>query len=279
MPRILSVFALSCCALSLGACSTVPNLPSEDEMPVQLIMLHTTCELRAAFIALSADPKYKDFKADQWSINISLTPKVDTSLQASLGWTGRTTNMKALRLWTWTLGTSPGLRGDIEGHRDGAVTFPLSSKQLLDVPKYPLVGCDDVRRSDPTLSQYLGIREWLERTVPTDDNGLAKLTNIDKPTFNSEIVVKFDAGNVGASYFVPNGWTYSAALAGTARRDETLSISMTPDPKVKHVETLPKGVIKKLAAGTGERISAAAQSRLDQIQLEQTLRNLRIQQE
>src|SRR5262249_22807187 len=150
------------CAFSLlgTGCSIIPDLPPERDMPVQEIMLHAVCELRAAFIDMSRDKRYVHFHVAEWSMNITLTPKVDTQLQAFMGYSGKSTvDKNALRLITWTLGTSPGLRADLEGHRDGTVTFPLTSAKLLDVKNYPLSQCKEYQRNAVALMQYLGVRE------------------------------------------------------------------------------------------------------------------------
>lgn len=270
--RTLPIFAV----LLLLGCSAIPSLPEERELPVQDIMLAAVCELRVAFIALKDNPQYAAFKADDWSLNITLTPKVDAQIYASFGHTGKsTTNPKDLSYITWTLGTSPGLRAGVEGHRDGGVTFALRSAQLLDPRHYPLRGCDRHERSAHALSQYLGIREWLERIVPDEVTGLTKFARLDKPSYTSQIIVKFDAGNAGVTFFVPNASTFTPAIAGLYKRDVTLSITMTPEPQRQRVETVPEGVIRKDRARAAG-VSEAAQLRLDQIQLERAIQNLRI---
>jgi hypothetical protein len=115
----------------------------------------------------------------------------------------------------------------MKGHRDGLAAFPFHSSQLLDEKHYPLPGCYEIERSSQALSQYLGIREWLERIATKGD--LGKLTNVDKPTFSTQIIIKYDGGNAGPSYFIPNGHVYSATLFGSRTRDETLTIAFTPD--------------------------------------------------
>jgi hypothetical protein len=267
-----------CVASLFTGCSTIPDLPREWEMPVQEIMLHATCELREAFISIASDPRYTNFHAKEWALNITLTPKVDTQLQSIFGYTGKsTTNPKILRFVTWTLGTNPGIRGEVDGHKDGAVTFPLRSKQLLDVKKYPLFGCEEIRLTAHALKQYLGIREWLERIVPENATGLGKITHVDKPSFSSQIVVKVDAGNAAVTFFVPPGSTFTPSLAALYKRDVTLSITLTPDPTKAFVQTYPDGAQIRKTAPSAERVSPAAQSRLDQIQLERAIQNLRVQ--
>lgn len=271
-------YFIACVASLVSGCSTIPDLPREWEMPVQEIMLHATCELREAFIGIARDPRYANFHAKEWALNITLTPKVDTQLQSIFGYTGKsTTSPKILRFVTWTLGTNPGIRGEVDGHTDGAVTFPLKSKQLLDEKKYPLFGCGEIRRTAHALKQYLGIREWLERIVPEESTGLGKITHVDKPSFAKQIVVKVDAGNAAITFFVPPGSTFTPSLAALYKRDVTLSITLTPDPTKAFVQTYPDDVQFKKKAAAADRVSPAAQSRLDQIQLERAIQNLRVQ--
>jgi hypothetical protein len=263
-------------AIALSGCSIVPDLPAEEELPVQEIMLNAVCELRTAFFVISRQKKFANFKPGEWAINITLTPKIDTQLYASFGYSGRSTPDKtALRFITWTLGTSPGLRAGAEGHRDGAVTFPLKSSQLLDEKNYPIQGCVEHIPAVGGLSQYLGVREWLERIIPESASGIDKVTRLDKPSYSTQIVVKVDGGAAGATFFIPNGSTYTPAVAGLRKRDETLSITMTPEPRKIPVNTLPKGAIRKTLPGVPASISPEAQSRLDQIGLERALQNLR----
>src|SRR5262245_7597853 len=146
-----SYFALAGCAFTLTACAVPPAPPEERDLPVRQIILHATCELRAAFISLKKSSP--NFKADQWAAAITLTPKVDTETAARFGYTGKsTTDPKVLRFITWTIGTTPGLEIDIKGHWDGGMSFPVHSSQLLDVKKYPLHGCHDAERASTALS-------------------------------------------------------------------------------------------------------------------------------
>jgi hypothetical protein len=76
-------------------------------------------------------------------MSITLTPKMDTELSNKLGATVKSTSLaSATRYISWTLGTSPGLELDFKGHRDGVVSFPIHSSQLLDVKAFPVLGCE-----------------------------------------------------------------------------------------------------------------------------------------
>jgi hypothetical protein len=266
------------CAATLSGCTFIPDLPDEFEMPVQSILRHATCELRWAFEDFADQAKYPKFKADQWAIAISLTPKVDTEVSAKLGVTGKSTiDTKMTRFVTWTLGTSPGLEADFKGHRDGSVAFPIHSSQLLDRKHFPLL-CPEGPGPE-SLTQYLGVHEWLQRLLPSGEDALGDLTHFDKPAFSSQIIVKFDGGNAGATWFIPNGTTYTPTLFASRIRDETLTIAFTSDPKKLPVHTLPEGapIGKPASPARSQAVSPAALETLGRILQDETIRNLRLQ--
>ncbi|WP_375786912.1 hypothetical protein ACE10Z_04830 [Bradyrhizobium sp. Pha-3] len=278
LPRFYAMIAAI--AASLGACSVIPDLPDEFEMPVQGILHNAVCELHWAFEDLSDPNRFPNFKADQWAAAISLSPKVDVELSARLGLTGKsTTDPKILRYVTWTLGTSPGLEYDVKGHRDGSASFSLHSSQLLFRNGFNLPNCDRPGPDAFESRQFLGVQRWLERLIPQQGTGLDLLTNPDKPVFNSQIIIKYDGGYGGPTWFIPNGTTVSATFFGSRIRDETLSIAFTPDPKKIHVNTLPTGapIVKPKVQPEPSKVSPGAQLRLDRIQQDEILRNLRIQ--
>ena len=271
---MLARSAILVAAMSLSGCaSPIPDLSNEYDLPIQAILTHAVCELNTAFHDLKT---VKGFKADQWAISISLTPKIDTEFTANLGASGKsTTNAKALNYITWTLGTT-GLQFDFKGHRDGSVSFLVHSSQLLD-NKHP-VSCPPADTPN-ALMQKLGIEEWLARLITTDENGISQLTSLDKPSYNSEIIVKFDAGTGGLTFVGPYA-SIAPSVFGSHTRDETLSIAMTPEPLKQHVQTLPVGSIQKGYAGPSPSlISNDARDRLDTIQTDSILRNLRVQPE
>jgi len=277
--RTFSIVAASIGA-TLGACAVIPDLPDEFEMPVQGILHNAVCELHWTFEDLADVSRFPNFKADQWAAAISLTPKMDVELSARLGLTGKsTTDPKILRYVTWTLGTTPGLEYDVKGHRDGAVSFSVHSSQLLSRNGFNLPNCDRPDAAAFESRQYLGVQAWLERLIPQRGSGIDKLTNPDKPVFNSEIIIKYDGGYGGPTWFIPNGTTISATFFGSRIRDETLSIAFTPDPKKIPVNTLPTGapIVKPKVQSEPSHVSPGAQLRLDQIQQEEILRNLRLQ--
>ena len=100
----------------------------------------------------------------------------------------------------------------------------------------------------------------------------------DKPSFNSNITVKFAFGAAGATWTILKG-SKIVSLGGFKTLDLTLQMSFTPDPpKRKKVVTLPEGGLKqKGPMQEGLSVSPAARSRLDVIETENILRNLRVQ--
>jgi hypothetical protein len=256
--------------VGLGGCTSIPSLPEEGELPVQEIVTSATCELREAFARLADKKRHPNFRADEWAASISLTPKVDTDLGVNFSLTRR------FPLITWTLG-NPGIELDVRGRRDGSATFVLHSSDLLKKNARADQQCAERLRAAHALTQYHGVYEWWARLVPSDRSGLASFTKLDKPAFNSNIVVKFTFGDAGATWIVPNG-TNSAALFGLRTLDLTLSMAFTRDPRRPRVVTLPEGGLKILAPkGPPEAVSPDALQRLDSIQTENILRNLRIE--
>lgn len=272
--RSLAATAL---AALVSGCLGVPSLPDEREVPVQEIVASTICELRGTFVRLSDKSVHRGFKADEWGISLQLTPRVDTDLSLKLGMTRKSTlNSKALSFLTFTLGTQPGAEVDIRGRRDGSVTFVLHSSELVRRNDDLDGMCAGRDRSMHALAQYHGIYEWWTRLI-VQDAALAQITRLDKPAFNSNITVKFDIGNAGTTWFIPRGTT-SFTVFGLRTVDLTLSLAFARDPKRPRVVTLPEGGLKQEGAAVRrDPVSPEAQQRLDSIQQENILRNLRIQ--
>lgn len=271
--------AATSCALLLANCSTIPDLPDDFYLPIRQILLHATCELRKAFIDLN-DPKYKSFGAPNWLVAVSLTPKADRQITAGAGLTGKSTiDPKRVYFNLWALGSTgaPGAQIDVKGHREGYVSFSIHSRDLINEAKFPIY-CEESTPAYHALSQNLGIKDWLVRNVQAKDYTVGALAKLDKPTFTSQIYVKY-SGNGSFTYTFPLGTDF-ASLSGNYILDEQLSIALTPDPppSTLSVRTLPPG--GQFETRKPDIVvypsSVDPQSRLDQIQLEQTLRNLQI---
>jgi hypothetical protein len=265
-------------AVLVGGCAIIPDVPSDTELPVREILITATCELRRAFIELD-QKQYASFGAKNWLIAVAVTPKTDREVLASAGLTGKsTTDPKIPRFFTWS--AIPGAQVDAKGTRNASVTYNFHSKDLIDVKKFPL-DCHPASPNYSVLTEHLSIRDWLIRTVTANQQSVGALAKLDKPTFSSEIFVKF-SGNGGVTYNFPFG-TNVASLTGNYDMDETLSIALSPDSskEVIVVQTLPTG------GNFGDRppdhvptlTTIDSQARLDAIQHQQaivdSLKNLR----
>jgi len=269
----------------LSGCGIAPDLPNEAEMPVQDILTHAVCELRESFGYFKNNgASYPNFKADEWAISITLDPKVDTDLSLKFGMLGKSTIRPApVHYATWTLGSTPGVEFDSKGHREGSVAFPLTSAKLLELKnpkdptsgyKYPLV-CSDDHVLEFNLTRHLGIQEWLERVIPQGYAGA--IATLDKPTYTTELITKFDAGAAGPTFYA-RYLTYNGSAYGSWTADVILTVLLTPQPKQVAVKTLPEGtpIAKSAAAPLKHAVSEDSLQRLDQIQTETLLRNLRV---
>jgi hypothetical protein len=264
-------------AILAGACSNlVPDLPPDFALPMQEILLQAACELQYALRVLDV-PEYQRFKARKWLIAVTLQPKVDTDLALSLGATRRVpTELNAIRVTTWVIGQLPGAQVDYRAERTGAVTFNFKSNELIADTKLP---CDQQTPTLHVLAQHLGVGQWLYRTVEAVNATPSGL--IDKPSYTTDITIKF-SGTGSYTYTFPHGTDF-ATLAGSYSLDEQLNILMTEltDNKIVAV-TLPSGdkngfVIPSKPPEATTASVQAARERLDVIQLDQTLRSLRIQ--
>jgi hypothetical protein len=249
--------------VSVGGCASLPDLPGDIELPVKEIILHSACELRDTFRSLTA-PEFKRFKAEQWLISVTLTPKVDTSLTFGGAWTRR--DAPASRLVTWVFGTGPGIQYEAKGQRSGAATYSIKSKQLIEDKSMP---CDRDTPSWHALTRELRVADWLRRSVST----------ANKPSFNSEITIKFN-GTGSYTFAFPKGSDFGS-LGGSYQVNQQLQIAMTPLTPSREftVVTLPAGDNwdRKQARIALEADVAVqnAKSRLDIIQLEQAIQSIR----
>ncbi|MCP3389778.1 hypothetical protein NLM27_13450 [Bradyrhizobium sp. CCGB12] len=218
-------------------------MPDDTSLPVREILQHTACELRYAFVRLSA-PQYSSFKANKWLVAIKLSPKMDSEINGGVGSTGKSTTLSAAKYFNnWTFGSvgSPGGAVDAKGTRDVSITFKTSSKELISNPKNQLICPVDSPRAH-VLTEHLGIGEWLIRLVEAKDTAMGSLAKLDSPTYSSQIFVKF-SGNGSFTYSFPFGTAFGA-LSGSYDMDETLLITLSPDTSSSGtlvVQTLPVG--------------------------------------
>jgi hypothetical protein len=170
----------------------------------------------------------------------------------------------------------PGAQADYKAVRTGAITFNFKSSELIADTKLP---CDRQAPTMHLLAQHLGVGEWLYRTV--DAVNVTPSGLIDKPSYTTDLTIKFN-GTGSYTYTFPAGTDF-AALTGSYAVDEQLNILMTEltDKRIVAV-TLPSGdkngfVNASTIPAASTASIDAARARLDVIQLDQTLRSLRIQ--
>jgi hypothetical protein len=150
----------------------------------------------------------------------------------------------------------------------------MKSRELIASKMLP---CNNDAPTFNALSQNLRVGEWLVRSASAMD--LNPVAEVDKPTFNSQITIKF-GGDGSYSYFFAAG-TPTASIGGSYSIDEQLQISLVPldpPPVAYTVTTLPVNGLTSSGGGNSASISSLqqAQRRSDTIQLDTTLRNLRI---
>lgn len=262
----------------VASCSGfIPDVPNNYSLPIEDILHNTTCELRQAFLELNQKKEFAAFKANNWLIGLTLSPKTDKEVIAGVGLTGKSTSLAAAPFFnSWSIGTAavPGANTDFRGTRNAGITYNIHSRDILNVSKYPIY-CDPTSPTYNSLAEHLGVREWLIRTVLAQYETTGSLAKLDKPTFSSEIFVKFTgAGNF--TYNFPFGTDF-AALSGSYDEDITFSIALTTDSKVTtiKVQTLPTG------GNFGEpptqpietSVNVGAQSRLDALEAQQQIVN------
>jgi len=72
--------------LLVAACAIMPDLPPDWAMPQQEILHHSACEIQTALVFLHAYPPPKSvFVATDWTVRISLNPKIDADIAPSAG--------------------------------------------------------------------------------------------------------------------------------------------------------------------------------------------------
>ncbi|MGJ5130980.1 hypothetical protein [Bradyrhizobium oligotrophicum] len=235
------------------------------------ILLYTACEVQFTLRTFDL-PQYSRFNARKWLITVALNPKTDVDITPSGGLTRKVPGLaNATRFVTWAL-NAPGLQLDVKAERSGGVGFAFKSPDLIDDRTLP---CEYASPSYHALSQHLGIREWLGRSV--DAMYVTGTAELDKPTYNSDITIKFSA-NGGYTYAFPAG-TDLAALSGSYAVDEQLNITFAPLAGAAPftVVTLPRGGKGFEPNNAGPPLSEAVQQalvRTDLIAIEQALRRV-----
>jgi hypothetical protein len=277
--------AAASCGLWLAGCAAIPSLPDDTQFPVSEILRFTACELRDAYWDLSHRKDFPNFKADEYAISVELQPKSDTEVTGRAGLTGKSSLTKSIfNSWAVgasTAGGSPGAGYDTTGHQDGAVYFIVKSSDLLKHDKKRPLDCEHWSPAQHALTANLEVRKWLERSAASTSHPVGGF-NVDKHTFLAEITIQWDIGGA-FTYNFPLGTNYATG-SGRYKIDEVLSITITheePKTVIKHLVTVPAGgnVEKKEfshAVSGPSVISPDTKTRLDLLQLQQSLQNLQV---
>ena len=273
MVEIARALVAACAGLTISACAIMPDLPPDWAMPQQEILLHTACELQLALQGLDGRTSPKQFNARGWTIKVTLNPKVDADIQPGAGLTRKNPFVGSpTRFVTWVVGAGS-YTMEMRGERTGSIDFGFDSATLIDDGRLP---CDRETLSYHSLTKSLGIREWLYHSV--DAMNLTGST-IDKPSFSSDVLIKFN-GNSSYTYTYPPG-SQLLTLGGYYQLQETLNINLTAKPKAEKIVavTLPvggpgspnnvgRGLVVSTATVFHEQLSSLQQ-------IEQAIRNQR----
>jgi hypothetical protein len=254
--------------IMLGGCAILPDIPPNFALPVQEILAQTACELKDAFNSLEQSPYAKRFKPTQWLVTVSLAPKADTDLNAGVGGTRKAPYVGTpANFVSWAI-PAPGVQLDDRGERSSGVNFNFTSGKLM---ADKTLKCPPGTPSAHALAQHLGVGEWLHRTAKA--LSVAASASIDKPTYDTDITIKF-SGNGSYTYTFAPG-TNLASLGGSYSLDEQLNISMAP---ITGKQTITAVTLPIQQGGTVVPSSVqvqAAQSRLDILQLQQAIQSLK----
>jgi hypothetical protein len=252
----------------------MPDLPPDWAMPQQEIVHHSACEIQSALRYLYAYPPPKSvFQATEWTIRISLNPKVDADLIPSAGLTRvAPTTPKPVRLTTLVVGGSNGVTAETKGEHTGNLDFVFDAAKLI---KDTSLDCEHEPFALHSLSKKIGIEDWLVRAVQA---AAVTHSQIDKPSFSADVFMKFSA-SVGYSYAFPAG-TDLAGLGGYYQQEQTLNVNMTAKTPKKTITatTLPAGG-EGFNTNNGtvtSHVTVLEQTRSDLQQIEQAIRNNRL---
>jgi len=261
---------------ALGACAIMPDLPPDWALPQSEVIHHSACEIQSALRFFDQYPPPKSvFVARNWTIRLSLNPKVDADIVPGAGLTRRQpTKTSATRFANLVLGSGNGVTAELRGDRTGNLDFVFDSSKLIDDSS---LDCVHEPFSLHSLTKSIGIGEWLTNSI-----NAAILTNssIDKPSFSTEVYTKF-SGVSSYTYTFPAG-TDLLSLNGYYQLDETLNVNFaakTPSVKVSAKTLPPGGNGFGPNAPTGAVVSTVQvlqDQRSDLQQIDQSIRNLRV---
>lgn len=267
---VFSRLRASVLALTCSGCAIMPDLPPDWALPTREILLHSACELQRALKTFDTTPPPRPFNPRLWTVKISLNPKVDADIQPGAGLTRRHPVITGVaRFSNLVLGGGNGLQLDMKGQRTGNLDFVLESGDLMDASQ---LNCQWETPHYHSLTKQIGIADWLVRSV---DAAIATGSSIDKPSFSSDVFIKF-GGNGSYTYTMPIG-TDLLTLAGYYQMQQTLNINLTAKNPRLNVVTLPLGGDGFLPNNGRENVRSSVfqDTRSDLQQIEQAIRNLR----
>jgi hypothetical protein len=210
----------------LTGCSSIPSLPPDADLPIREILLNASCELQDSLRYLD-NRHFARFKARQWLITVTLLPRVDADISAGVGFVGKSGNN------SFVLGSGAGLGGDIKGARSSGITYNMKSRELILSKTLP---CENLAPTYSALSQNLRVGEWLVRAASA--MSLNPVAEIDKPTFNSQITIKFGGDGSYVTSSLPSLRPYPSPAATLLMSSPDCAFAPGPLPPL-YRETLP----------------------------------------
>ena len=205
--------------LLVAACAIMPDLPPDLAMPQQEILHHSACEIQTALVFLHAYPPPKSvFVATDWTVRISLNPKIDADIAPSAGLTRKSTSKpNPARLTSLVLGGTNGATAETKGEHTGNLDYVFDAAKLIN-DKF--LDCEHEPFALHSLSKKIGIEDWLIRSV---EAAVETHSKIDKPSFSADVFMKF-SGGAGYTYTSPWALISPASVASTSSKKRLTSI-------------------------------------------------------
>jgi hypothetical protein len=158
----------------------------------------------------------------------------------------------------------------MRGTRTGNLDFVFDSAKL----RRDDLGCQYEPFLLHSLTKSIGIEDWLIRSVTAS---VVSHSKIDKPSFSSEVFMKF-SGSGSYAYTFPPG-TDLVTLSGYYQLDEILNVNLiakTPIVKITAVTLPPNGkAFEPRGTLLPSVVNTLQETRGDLQQIEQAIRNQR----